>query len=447
MKKIWLIAWLVFTCSLTSYFAYALFYSPDKSLFIVGEATHGHHQIELACTSCHTSAFGGPEVLQEACLNCHQAELTLADDSHPIKKFTDPRNADRLAKLNATECVTCHREHQNEQTHAMGVTLPEDFCFECHQEIANERPSHQGMGFDTCASAGCHNYHDNKALYEDFLVKHGHSQEPLSAINIKLTNAVSRYKNQHPDISPLNISEANYPAATTDEITDIAQHWAASAHAEVGVNCHGCHLGENNQWLEIPAITSCNDCHQQEWQQFTESHHGMRQSAKLSGSLSPMSPALARLPFKAEASDKALNCQSCHDPHQLDLNYAATEACLSCHNDEHSLAFKASKHFDKSLRSVNAALNPELANVDVTCATCHLPIVKLDGEMQVMHNPNHTLRPNEKMIRSACLDCHSLAFSIDALADKALIKSNFNGRPARQIDSINMALERITEEN
>ena len=34
------------------------------------------------------------------------------------------------------------------------------------------RPSHAGLGFAGCALAGCHNYHDNRALYEDFLVAH-----------------------------------------------------------------------------------------------------------------------------------------------------------------------------------------------------------------------------------------------------------------------------------
>jgi hypothetical protein len=28
------------------------------------------------------------------------------------------------------------------------------------------------MAFNTCNSAGCHKFHDNRALYEDFLAKH-----------------------------------------------------------------------------------------------------------------------------------------------------------------------------------------------------------------------------------------------------------------------------------
>src|SRR5690606_41384064 len=70
---------------------------PSTSLFrSVGETTDGHHQIEMACGACHTSPFGGGELLQESCVSCHGAELKLANDAHPKSKFTDPRNADRL---------------------------------------------------------------------------------------------------------------------------------------------------------------------------------------------------------------------------------------------------------------------------------------------------------------------------------------------------------------
>jgi hypothetical protein len=146
--------------------------APARALLLPGKTTHGHHQIELACESCHGTRFGGRDALQEACVRCHGTELKAANDTHPLSKFTDPRNADRLEKLDATLCVTCHVEHRPRMTGAMGVSQPKDFCFHCHAEIAQDRPSHAGMGFETCASAGCHKFHDNRALYEDFLAKH-----------------------------------------------------------------------------------------------------------------------------------------------------------------------------------------------------------------------------------------------------------------------------------
>lgn len=45
------------------------------------------------------------------------------------------------------------------------------------------------------------------------------------------------------------------------------------------------------------------------------------------------------------------------------------------------------------------------------------------------------------MIRPVCVSCHGLAFSIDALADPALIARNFTGRPQGHVESIAMALE------
>ena len=82
----------------------------------------------------------------------------------------------------------------------------------------------------------------------------------------------------------------------------------------------------------------------------------------------------------------------------------------------------------------------------MSCATCHLPRVEFttpedETRVLVQHNQNDNLRPNEKMVRSVCMNCHGLQFSLDALADGKLIGRNFKGMPAKQIESIRMALE------
>ena len=48
-----------------------LFMKTEKETFLIGETTHGHHQIEMACATCHQSPFGGGDVLQDACVGCH----------------------------------------------------------------------------------------------------------------------------------------------------------------------------------------------------------------------------------------------------------------------------------------------------------------------------------------------------------------------------------------
>ena len=91
--------WLLATAAGAVILAAGMVYGGSvRSNFAPGRMTSGHHQIELACTACHTSPFSGREAMQKACIGCHGADLATAKDSHPAKKFNDPRNADRLAK-------------------------------------------------------------------------------------------------------------------------------------------------------------------------------------------------------------------------------------------------------------------------------------------------------------------------------------------------------------
>ncbi|MCW0220245.1 MAG: hypothetical protein OJI67_18105, partial [Prosthecobacter sp.] len=92
-------------------------------VFLPGPTTHGHYQIEMKCASCH-EPWGG--VREQSCIDCHSNALKAADDSHPMAKFSDPRNADRLLTLAADQWVTCHIDPKPENTLAMGVTQPQD---------------------------------------------------------------------------------------------------------------------------------------------------------------------------------------------------------------------------------------------------------------------------------------------------------------------------------
>ena len=450
MKKlIWLI-WVITSAALLSYFAYINFYAEDKSQLLIGEATHGHHQIELACESCHTDPLGGPEVLQNACVNCHGDELKEARDKHPKKKFTNPRNAPLAEVLDARKCVTCHTEHQLEQTGPMGVSIAQDYCFHCHEDVGKNRPSHKDLGFETCATAGCHNYHDNRALYEDFLVQNA-DQPWLSQITALKESNFAHYKANKPKPEKVDAKLATVIANKISENPVINQHWGLSKHSEANVGCASCHAGEpaSEQWLEKPAIEVCQTCHAAEVEGFTSGKHGMRLSSKLNEKLSPMRPSLARLEFTEQSQHSELTCNSCHNVHELDTQVAATESCLTCHADDHSLGFKSSPHGQLWKNELNGKGEQ---GSGVSCATCHMPRIEGNGfidqdkgikPIHVEHNQNLTLRPNEKMIRPVCMQCHSLEFSIDALADEALIKNNFNGKPAVHIESIDWAKKRV----
>jgi len=459
-RKIYWIWWGVLSVGVGGYLAAGLlmksaagnpWLSPARSMFLPGKTSHGHYQIELACESCHVSPFGGREALQESCERCHGQELKDAVDKHPRSKFTDPRNADRLEKLDALQCVTCHVEHRPEITGSMGVTLARDFCFHCHQDIAKDRPSHEGMAFNTCNSSGCHKFHDNRALYEDFLAKHlddpAHRARPqLTARDFR--EVAASWPGYPADRFPLKPLTAADAPAELMQSREIVGDWLATAHAKAGVNCSGCHQAEQEgaaAWVKRPGHKACASCHEAESKGYLAGKHGMR----LAEGLAPMTPGRARQPMHAKARATELGCTSCHGAHRFDTKQAAVEACVGCHRDEHTAAYERSPHHALWKKELAGELPP---GSGVSCASCHLPRVEHrvpDASAKrtlVQHNQSDNLRPNEKMIRPVCMSCHGLGFSIDALADTRLVRDNFAGKPAKHIQSLDMVARRVKEQ-
>lgn len=422
-----------------------------RAWFLPGATSHAHYQIELACESCHVKPFGGPALRQQACEGCHAAQLKEAGDKHPLSKFTDPRNAPLLQGIDATRCETCHTEHRPEITQPMGLTQPADFCRHCHRDVATDRPSHAGMKFDTCSSAGCHRYHDNEATYEDFLLRHAGQPATLARFETRSTNLaeIAGFLPDYPsERFPLRIladTDADAPAAR-DQPAAITAAWAHSAHARNGVNCTACHVGsgEADKWSDAVPDSRCAGCHALQKEEFQQGKHGMR----LSVGLPPMQPSMARLPMHQEAAHRNLGCNSCHAPHAADRIAAARDACVGCHADEHTRAFDASPH-GRQWSEVAQGKRP--AAEAVSCASCHMPVVahrisELDVVVNhVQHNQNATLTPSTKMLRPVCQRCHGLEFATDALADAALVRRNFSGRPAVHVASTAMAVHRDEE--
>ncbi len=64
---------------------------------------------------------------------------------------------------------------------------------------------------------------------------------------------------------------------------------------------------------------------------------------------------------------------------------------------------------------------------------------------RVQHNQNDNLRPNEKMLRGVCSQCHGVGFALDALADRGLIQTNFAGRPSRHVESLDLIAAKLAE--
>lgn len=456
-KRLWL-AWGVLSVMALGYFAAGMWYDgaktspllvPAREALLPGHTSHGHYQVELACEACHTDPFGGRDALQQACIGCHGAELEEADDSHPASKFNDPRNVERLEKLDAQQCVTCHVEHRPDMAREMSVTLPRDVCFHCHSGPEEMPPDHEGMAFDTCTNSGCHNFHDNRALYEDFLLRHAGDPalkeiRQLAMRDFHATKfEMMAYPQDRYPLRALAANEADAPAAKQQG--EAMAHWLASTHAANGVNCSACHGAASdaaNTWNAKPDHNTCKTCHGPEVTGFLSGKHGMR----LAQGLSAMRPEWARAAMNDDAHGRELSCSSCHDAHGVDTRRAAVDACEGCHADEHTRAYRQSKHFELWQQELAGKLPP---GSGVSCASCHMPRLRMptdDGSrMVVQHNQNDTLRPNSKMLRPVCQSCHGLGFSIDAMADRALINRNFTGQPARHVESIDMAVKKDAE--
>lgn len=431
------IAFIVVTLALAAYTT-ARFYG-DRLLFTPGRTTAGHHQIETECFTCHTPMAG---VKSDACVQCHASELERVDDSHPKSKFTDPRNADLLSKLDARECISCHIEHRPERTLAMGVTQPDDFCAHCHADIAKDRPTHQGLGFDTCADAGCHNFHDNRALHVDYLETRLKLDQQASVGHVAIeTRTVKQVGKLMQSVKALHAADADAPVHVKTTPQLIAD-WAETLHAQMGVGCTGCHApqqaGASAVWSDTLSVEHCKGCHEREAEGFLASRHGMRIAAKLS----PMRVEDAWLPMRRDAGHETLTCNSCHGAHRFDRQYAAVEACVACHDDSHSRAYLDSGHYAawKAERAGTAA-----AGTGVSCATCHLPReADMAGAVaRVRHNQSDYLRPNEKMLETVCVSCHSAEQALDALADSQLIARGLEGTPAVHVQSMQMVRRKL----
>lgn len=436
------VLFLVLTAALVARLGYLFFGAGDKTAILPGRTTDGHYQIELACDACHTdekqeNLFTASGVPNSACNACHGDDLADFSDSHPVRKFRNPENAVFLEHIDALSCVECHREHNQRITGDMGLTLPADYCAHCHEVTLEHLDSHRDLGYDTCATAGCHNFHDNMALAPSFLRKHFGEADILAQPAMPETDALAAWLGAgHEARETLAGNDQDAPASEAGDLT-ILTDWHGTAHAAAGINCSDCH--GTDPWVERPGHETCASCHDFQVETFLKGRHGMRLAHD---GLSPMRPELARQPMKAEASHRSLDCSACHQPHRYDRDFAAQQACLQCHDDDHSRNYGSSRHAKLWQAEVDGTAAPDTG---VSCATCHMPAVAHGEGHAISHDQSANLRPNEKMLRSVCLNCHGLQFSMDALADEELIDGNFHRRPSDTHPGISWAVDSAVE--
>ena len=107
----------------TAFVAVRMVVGGDRGMLPIGETTDAHHQIEMACETCHAApAFAGAaaavKAMNKTCRNCHEDELRAAGDSHPGKLFRSPGMAVYRERIDARLCTACHVEHRPEITRA-----------------------------------------------------------------------------------------------------------------------------------------------------------------------------------------------------------------------------------------------------------------------------------------------------------------------------------------
>jgi len=151
-----------------------------ESLVSQGPMQAGH--AEVACAQCHLPApgtlrqqmqlnlryslglaadhadFGYAKVSSEACLTCHQRP----NERHPIYRFREPRFQKAVSEIDATTCLGCHGEHQDER-----VAVAPVFCQSCHQDLdlkvdPLDVPHDRliaNKDWESCM--GCHDFHGN----------------------------------------------------------------------------------------------------------------------------------------------------------------------------------------------------------------------------------------------------------------------------------------------
>ncbi|MEM8638019.1 MAG: cytochrome c3 family protein [Cyanobacteria bacterium P01_G01_bin.54] len=223
-------------------------------------------------------------------------------------------------------------------------------------------------------------------------------------------------------------------AVSQDRLDEVTQQWQGSLHAVSEVNCSSCHQDkETKDLISKPTYESCQTCHESETETFLLGKHGIR----LQEGLSPLTPAMARIPMHPDARDTVMNCNTCHDVHAVNTHTAAVDACTTCHDDAHTRNYPNSPHADLF---ANAGELPRPDTASVTCATCHLPRQTL-GETDVVfvnHNNTYTLLPRDRMVKDVCMNCHGLEHSYNSIFDDALVEANFDHPPSQKLESFDL---------
>ena len=248
------------------------------------------------------------------------------------------------------------------------MTLPADFCAACHQDVARERPSHAGFAFDGLRRA-------RGATASTTTAGSTRASSPGTSTSPRCSprRACPRARRRRPEG---HVAAARRRTRRRPRAPRRARRGprVGGQRARAGrrrcAACHDVPDGATGMGMERPA-------RRRRLRRAATPHELARlrprpaRDARAPPGSRRSRPRWPRLPMRPEARDVPLGCESCHGAHAYDTRQAAVDACLGCHDDRHSRAYQATRHFHRS-GSARSRARPRPGS-GVSCATCHLP--------------------------------------------------------------------------
>ncbi len=185
----------------------------------------------------------------------------------------------------------------------------------------------------------------------------------------------------------------------TEQTPNIVQDWKLSLHAENGIDCATCHMGDytsvhNREGNSLPTPQVCEQCHPDRVAQFSAGKHALAWAA-----LKAM-PTAHMLPI--ELSDGMKGCGGCHK-----IGLKSDEEIAQLREDGHGYGVASCDAcHTRHLFSAEEARQPE------ACRTCHMGFDHPQWEMysSSKHGVRHDLVKSGILPESAaaptCQTCH-----------------------------------------
>jgi hypothetical protein len=350
----------------------------------------GKHQ-EIGCTTCHKAGDFKTKLAHNQCADCH----------HP-----DPHNGQFAKRQDGGKCESCHTVDNGfkETTFALkdhnATAFPlrgkhaDVTCDKCHTPAGKNTVFKVKFGACSDCHKDAHNAQFARAPYLN-RCEQCHTEVDFHAptftvarhqkTNFVLTGA-------HLATACLDCHKAPAGANPSDRIYHFNRLACTSCHEDP----HGGEFKVRMAALSNGRTMGCEACHStKNWKDLTKFNHDTTD-------------------FKLLGAHKAVQCEGCHKPPNLELNLRhvdfkrAPTICQDCHEDPHGKQFAREQgtHCVDCHNSVKwrpalfdhekTAFSLKGAHQDVRCGKCHTAVRVVDGKNVLFYKPTPT----------KCVDCH-----------------------------------------